>query len=137
MSEPLVLVDASIWIRYFRGHPADPQCALLISLIQQQRPVTNWLIRLEVLSGTLDEETYRIRDADFAELRQLELTDTVYQSASALRWQLQRRGVTIPVVDTVIAACAIQYDCALLHDDQHFRLIARHAPLRLHPAKTV
>ena len=134
MNEPMVLVDSSVWIHFIDRGPADPFYAPMVALLKDTRVATNWLIRIEVLSGTLTEDIYRMRDVDLSALRQLELTEAVYQSASVLRWQLLRRGATIPVVDTLIAACAIYYGCSLLHDDQHFRLIARHAPLRLHPS---
>ena len=134
MSEPLVLVDSSVWIRFWRNGSANPLCESVVALLKQERVSTNWLIRIEVLSGTPTEEIYRARDADFAELRQIELMNAVYQSAAALRWQLMHRGITIPVMDTLIAASAICHGCELLHDDEHFRLIARHAPLRFHPA---
>lgn len=135
MSEPLVIVDSSVWIHFLRS-PTDPPAAPLVALLKDARVATNWLIRIEVLSGALTAEEYRGFDDDISMLVQLPLTDAVYQSASTLRWQLLRSGVTIPVVDTLIAACAIHYGCSLLHDDQHFRLIARHAPLRLYPLRT-
>ena len=136
MNEPLVLVDSSVWIHFLRSGPGDPHYAPMVALLKGARVATNWLVRIEVLSGTPTEDSYRMRDADLAALRQLDLTDAVYQSASALRWQLLRRGATIPVVDTLIAACAIYYGCSLLHDDRHFRLLARHTPLKLHPLRT-
>ena len=133
MRKRLVLVDSSVWIHFLRTGDAHPTALTLQALLRQDLVATTWLIRLELLSGTPTEEAYRVLDADLAALRQLALTDTLFQAASLLRWELHRKGVVVPVVDSLIAACAISYDCALLHDDRHFRLIARHAPLRLHP----
>ena len=106
------------------------------ALIGQKRATINWLIRIELLTGALTAESYRELEGDLSALRQLELTNVVFQTACVLRWQLQRRGVTIPLVDVLIAACAIHYDCTLLHDDHHFRLLARHTPLKLYPLHT-
>jgi predicted nucleic acid-binding protein len=128
-----VLVDSSVWIRFFRTRTPDPTCSLLETLLQQKRVATLWLIRLELLSGTSTPDAYAALDQDLAALRQLALTDELFRAAGQLRWQLARQGVTVPLVDSVIAACAIVYDCLLLHDDQHFTAIARHAPLRIHP----
>ena len=129
----LVLVDSSIWIRFFRARTADPASHLLVSLLHDKRVATNWLIRLELLSGAPSENAYHSLDMDLAALHQLPLTDAVFHAASLQRWQLHRQGTVVPTVDSLIAACALYYDCALLHDDRHFRVIARHAPLRLHP----
>ena len=133
MPKRLVLVDSSAWIHFLRTGDSHPTALALQTLLRQDLVATTWLIRLELLSGAPTDEAYRLLDADLAALRQLALTDALFQSASRLRWELHRKSVVVPVVDSLIAACAISYDCALLHDDRHFRLIARHAPLRLHP----
>ena len=128
-----VLIDSSIWIRFLRAPAHDTIGALLESLLRQKLVATNWLIRLELLSGTVTTEAFEALDADLAALRQLPLNEPLFQAAASLRWKLHRHGTVIPVVDSLIAASAIQYDCALLHDDKHFRQIARHAPLRFYP----
>jgi len=137
MPDQLVLVDSSVWIRFFRARGAEPASTLLEQLLLEKRVATNWLVRLELLSGAPSEEAYQSLDADLAALHQLPLTDAAFQAASALRWQLHRKGLVTPVVDSLIAACAIYYGCALLHDDQHFRLIARHTPLHILPLRAV
>ena len=133
MRKRAVLVDSSIWIRFLRHATPDPACDLLTSLLRQKLVTTNWLIRLELLSGAPTEDAYHALDADLAALRQLPLTEPLFQAAGVMRWRLHRKGVIIPVVDSLIAACAIHYDCALLHADRHFQLLARHTPLTLQP----
>ena len=137
MPKRLVLFDSSAWIHFLRHSDSHPIALLLKTLLQQDVVATTWLIRLELLSGTPTEEAYHALDADVAALRQLALTDAIFQAASRLRWQLQRKGLAISTIDVLIAACALHYDCTLLHDDRHFHLIARHAPLRLHPLGVV
>ena len=137
MRKRLVLVDSSAWIHFLRTEDSHPSALTLQTLLRQDLVATTWLIRLELLSGTPTEEVYRVLDADLAALRQLALTEPLFQAASWLRWQLHRKGVVVPVVDSLIATCALHYDCALLHDDRHFRLIARHVPLRLYPLHAV
>ncbi len=137
MRKRLVLADSSVWIHFLRTGDPHPSALILQTLLRQDLIATTWLVRLELLSGAPTEDAYRILDADLAALRQLALTHALFQEASLLRWQLQRKGIIVPVVDSLIAACALHYDCALLHDDRHFRLIARHAPVRLYPLRVV
>jgi predicted nucleic acid-binding protein len=47
-----------------------------------------------------------------------------------LGYDLRRAGLTIPTVDIMIAALALEYDCLLLHADRHFEQIAKHSPLQ-------
>ena len=137
MPTRLVLVDSSAWIHFLRHGDSHPIATLLKTLLQQDMVAAIWLIRLELLSGTSTEEAYRALDADLAALHQLALSEALFQAASVLRWQLHRHGVVVPVVDSLIAACAIYYGCALLHDDQHFRLIARYTPLHILPLRAL
>ena len=135
MRKRLVLVDSSAWIHFLRAAGSHPTASALQHILQEDLVATNWLIRLELLSGTSTDDAYQSLDEDLAALRQLDFTESLFHAASRLCWQLARRGVAVPVIDSLIAACALHYDCALLHDDRHFRLIARHAPLRLHPLR--
>ena len=128
-----MLVDSSAWIHFLRAGDTHPSADALHDLLRQDVVATNWIIRMELLGGVSTEEAYNTLDADLASLRQLPLTDAFFQAAGAWRWRLQRRGAAVPLADALIAACALYYDCALLHDDRHFLLVARHAPLRLHP----
>lgn len=133
MRKQPVLVDSSIWIRFLRSRSQDATGALLESLLRQKLVATTWLIRLELLSGTPTREAYQALDQDLAALHQLALTNELFQTAGLLRWQLHHKGLVIPMVDSIIATCAIYYNCLLLHEDRHFSLIARHVPLPVHP----
>lgn len=93
MREPLVLVDSSIWIHFLRKRTADPPADLLSALLRDKRVATNWVIRLELLSGASTREAYESLDADLAALHQLPLTEKVFYAASLLRWQLHPRIV--------------------------------------------
>ena len=135
MRKRLVLADSSAWIHFLRTGDLHPTALILQTLLRQDLIAINWVVRLELTSGTPTEEAYRALDADLTALRQLAMTGALFQAASLLRWKLHRKGLVIPVVDSLIAACAIYYDCALLHDDRHFRLIACHVPLRILPLR--
>lgn len=126
-----VLVDSSAWVAFFRDEACDPQHPLS-PLAAEKRLATNWVIRLELLTGATSEEDYRSLEGQLRDLRDLQLTDEVWTSAARLRWILRRQGALFSVPDIVIASCAMVYDCELLHADRHFDLIAKHAPLKIY-----
>ena len=127
----MVLVDSSAWIEFFLHFQHEPTHPLH-ALGEEQRLATNWVIRVEILTGVKDEVAYAQLDKELRALRQLPLTEDVWERAARLRWELRRRGVRVAVPDMVIACCAIEYECELFHLDHHFDVIAHHAPLKLY-----
>jgi predicted nucleic acid-binding protein len=126
----LVLVDSSAWIEFFLHFRHDPTHPLQ-RLGEEQRLATNWVIRVEVLTGMRDAAAYAQLDQELGALHQLPLNEGVWVKAARLRWELRCRGIQASVPDVVVATCAMEYDCELFHCDHHFDLIAKHAPLKL------
>jgi predicted nucleic acid-binding protein len=52
-------------------------------------------------------------------------TNRIWESATELLRSLQRRGVTIPPQDAIVAACALSIDAAVLTFDGHFHAIPK------------
>ena len=63
-------------------------------------------------------------------LQLLPLSDKIYDDAAHLGYRLRRSGVTVPVVDLVVAAAAMEHNAVVVHLDSDYELIARHSTLR-------
>lgn len=50
----------------------------------------------------------------------LQATSRVWERATDLAWKLDRRGVTLPSPDLLIAALALEANAAVLTADRHF-----------------
>jgi len=101
-------------------------------LLRLHRIAVNDVIRLEVLTGALNEAQYAKLADTLQGLHSLPLAGAVWRRAERLRFQLRQKGHLVPVPDVLIACCALIYDCELLHADRHFDLIARFAPLKVY-----
>jgi hypothetical protein len=115
-----VLVDTSVWIDFFHGHPT-PAVAQLKNLLGQDEILLGDLILAEILQGVREHEVARVEKA-FAAFRVVPLVgETVArQSASAYR-TLRSRGVTVrKTIDCLIATWCIRNRTPLLHDDRDF-----------------
>jgi predicted nucleic acid-binding protein len=117
----VILVDASVWIDYFRGNET-PAVDKLDSLLLVQRLAVGDLIVAEVLQGFA-------ADSDFDRARQLlDKLPVVYLGGYRLAVQaaknyrmLKARGITIrKTIDTIIATRCIEDGYALLHSDRDF-----------------
>ncbi len=131
---PLILVDSSAWIEYFRatGGSAD---AALTSLVQEDGPViTTEPVFMELLAGVRyrrDRGRVSRTLSQFPLLPVRSLED--WEQAAGIYRSCRRGGVTPRAMgDCLIAAVAIRAGAVLLHRDRDFEAIARHAPLEVY-----
>ena len=131
MSSRLVLADSSAWVGYL-GRQRSTSSEGIGELLHSHRVAVNDVVRMEVLTGALNEAQYAELADTFQGLHVLPLTDAVWRRAERLRFELRQKGHLIPIPDVLMACCALLYDCELLHADRHFDAIARLTPLRIH-----
>ena len=120
MGPVAVLVDSSLWVHQLRksGDPAkrDRVNALLESGLAAWCPP----VRLELWRGvTNDAERKALRHYQ-ALLRDYEISPDVWARAVRLADRGRAAGVTVPLADLLIFACAKIHGLDLAHDDAHF-----------------
>ena len=127
-----MLIDSSAWIASLSGQPLTIKQEISGLLIPSQRAAINEIIRLEILTGARDEAHFADLKEQLLSIHLLPVTEEVWHLAERTRFALRRKGFSISVPDAIIASCAMVYGCELFHWDQHFDLIAKHAPLKLY-----
>lgn len=127
----MILVDASVWVDFFRGKPSV-QTDLLDGLLDSHELGIGDLVFTEVLQGCkLDKEFNEVRRL----LGRLELItlggeDIVVEAANNYR-KLRRLGLTVRgTIDVVLATRCIVSGHQLLHSDRDFDAFERHLGLR-------
>ena len=113
-----VLVDSSMFIHLLRQQK-DP-AAELSSRAQRMDLATCGMVQLEVLRGV---RIPRLREAlsRFMSVMLYAATDfRMWDAATDIAWHLDRKGITLPAQDLIIAACAQRLDAAVLTLDNHF-----------------
>ena len=115
-----VLVDSSLWVHQLRksGDPAkrDRVNALLESGEAAWCPA----IRLELWRGvTNDAERKTLRRYE-ALLPDYEISGEVWTRSIQLADGARAAGVTVPLADLLIFACAKIHGLEVAHDDAHF-----------------
>ena len=114
----LVLVDASAWIDYLRSGEG-PLSNQLEKLLEENRVALCGTAIAEVRQGLRPHEEGDVLDL-FETLPYRETTREDYDAAGALLAGLRRGGVTLPVMDGLMAQLALRYEIALLENDKHF-----------------
>ena len=120
-----VLVDTSVWVDFFNGHPSR-QAETLAELIREEADlVTCGLIVSEVLQGLRQSRSLSIIENHFREMDWLspKEPDTYVEAADLFR-RLRGRGLTIrSTVDCVIANLAAHHDAVILAKDRDLTMI--------------
>ena len=78
------------------------------------------LVRLELWNGARGEGEIEYLASLERELETLPITAEVWERAREMARACRRTGVTVPVTDLLIAACAAHHGASLLHRDRHF-----------------
>ena len=129
MNPEKILIDTSAWIVSFKKSGDAQLKEFLKNSILSGIAATSPIIILELLQGC---RTVQERDALEIKLESLDIlfiTSSVWKQAYELGFSLRRKGVTIPTIDLIIAAVAIENNSMILHHDEHYEMIAQHYPI--------
>lgn len=128
----MVIVDTSIWIDFLQDSESIYQERLKNLIGDNNTAVICGIILQEVLQGIKDNKSYEITKQRLSKLPFIDTNKETYLHASALYRTLRSKGITVPSVDTTIAALAIQNKMPLFTKDEHFTIVAKHFKLRLY-----
>lgn len=126
----LVLIDSSVWIDYYQPKTSEELKRAVKKLIEADRVATCSIIAVEVIQGTVSNRDYQKVSVDMTAFREFSLNRNVTKRAAKLGFDLRRQGITIPTIDIIIAATALENNCALWHQDNHYELIAKRTDLK-------
>ena len=133
----MILVDTSSWIHMLRpsGDPvvrSRVEAALTTGQACWCAP-----IQLELWNGARGTKERTVLRRFGHLLPDLPVDDVVWTTAFDLARRARARGVTVPAIDLVIAACAIRHGATLESSDSDFDLLASiHEPTNGPPSDT-
>ncbi|RLE22242.1 MAG: PIN domain nuclease [Acidobacteria bacterium] len=120
-----VLVDTSVWIDFFNGHPS-PEADTLAQLIEDEvELLTCGVIVAEFMQGIRDKKALEKLEFHFHDMDWLSPEEPkTYLSAAELYRRLRARGITIrSTIDCLIAVLAQDHGVFILAKDRDMRLI--------------
>ena len=122
------LVDTSVWIEALRPKGQQEVTRWLKEVLLREAVVLAPPVKTEILLGAKDENQFNELKELLDTLPLLGYEDVVWERAASLGFRLRRQSLVVPLVDLLIASWALVNDCALVHRDRHFGLIANAAP---------
>jgi len=127
----VILVDSSVWIDFFRGHPT-PQAERLDRVLGIEPLATGDFVLTEVLQGFTSERDFNTALRLLSSMTVIEISDRQIAIQAARNFRtLRARGVTVrKTIDTLIATRCIESGHALLYSDRDFDPFVEHLGLR-------
>ena len=123
-----VLVDSSLWVHQLRKSGDPAKRVRVHTLLETGLAAWCPVVRLELWRGvTSDAERKTLRHSE-ALLPDFEISPAVWARAIRLADLGRTAGVTAPLADLLIFACAQEYELDLAHDDSHFTQLEQLAP---------
>ena len=115
-----VLVDSSLWVHQLRKSGDPTKRGQVHALLENGHAVWCPPVRLELWRGVSnDVERKTLRHYE-ALLPDYQISPAVWERAIRLADRGRAAGITAPLADLVIFACAKEYGLDLAHDDNHF-----------------
>ncbi len=125
-----VLLDSSIWIRYFRRAGSPDLLSEVQEAITGRRVAICSVVTTELLRGCRDDEAFDSLREMLLGLVQVPVDAGIWEQAARLGYDLRRHGLPLSLPDLVIAQCAISSGRTLWHADRVFERVKQHTPLQ-------
>jgi predicted nucleic acid-binding protein len=126
-----VIIDTSAWIESFRPQSDRKFSNLVKDLILNGRVLIPGIVKTELLRGTKNKKEYNRINELLKGLEYLPVPDEFWEKLSLFSFDLFRKGITVPLIDTYIALLCIEKNALILHRDKHFDLIAQQFSLKV------
>ena len=120
-----VLVDSSLWVHQLRKSGDAAKRDRVNTLLENGEAAWCPVVRLELWRGvTNDAERKTLRRYE-ALLPDYEISTDVWTRSIQLADRARATGVTVPLADLLIFACAKMHGLEIAHDDTHFDELMR------------
>ncbi|RKY40373.1 MAG: hypothetical protein DRP81_09485 [Candidatus Omnitrophota bacterium] len=126
-----VIIDTSAWIESFKSGGDNKLKELVKRLIIQGDILLPGIIKAEILRGAKNLKEYERLNDLLNGLTYLAVEDSFWERLARFSFELFKKGVIVPLIDTYIALLAIENNVPIVHKDKHFDLIAQKTPLKI------
>lgn len=120
-----VLVDSSLWVHQLRRSGDARKRASVHALLLAGTACWCPVVRLELWRGVATDADRRVLKRYDALLPAYDITPEVWSRAVELADRGRSAGVTVPIADLLVFACAKVHGLELAHDDRHFDQLAQ------------
>ncbi len=115
-----VLIDSNVYIDLLRGRKDVVATLYDWADLRDRNLVICGMVRLEVLRGLKSLKAFQSISSLMDVMINVPSDNHLWSEATDLAWNLDRKGITIPGADAVIAASALRSGSSVMTSDAHF-----------------
>lgn len=119
------IVDTSLWVHQLRRGGDAAKRERVNALLESGEAAWCPAVRLELWRGVNNDAERRTLRRYEALLPEYEISVDVWERAIRLADRGRASGVTVPLADLLIFACAKMHGLDVAHDDAHFDDLAK------------
>ena len=133
-----VLVDTDVWSEALRRKKGKQSIYVdeLVDLIQEGRLEIIGPIRMEILSGMRDQETFDAFSERLSAFDARFIPSEVYILAARFFNLCRSKGIQGSNTDFVICACSVHWSIPILSKDKDYLLYRKHLPIEVIEPRT-
>ena len=118
----MVIADTSVWIPFFKRVDSNEK-RILDLLVDAGEIAMVGVVLAEVLQGARSVDERNLLEETLLALPYFEARQRTWVRVGQISSELLRKGITLSMSDLVIAALALEHDCAVYSLDDDFRKV--------------
>jgi hypothetical protein len=125
-----ILIDTSVWIRYFKDK-STPLSRKVDEILSKEEVYVPKIVIAELIQGSKSDREVSIIE-DFVEaFNIIDQSEVTWINAGKLSLSLKKKGKTVHLTDCYIAVIAKENNCHILTLDGHFKDIQKSLNIEL------
>lgn len=130
MNGERILIDTSIWIKYFRNKSAGLS-KRVDEILSKQEVYVPKIVIAELIQGSKSEREISVIEEFIDAFNIIDQKEDTWINAGRLSFNLKKKGRTVHLTDCYIAVIAQEYRCCILSLDEHFKDIQKSLAIQL------
>jgi predicted nucleic acid-binding protein len=130
MSPEKVLIDTSVWIKYFRDKPTSVS-KKVDEILSRQEVYVPKIVIAELIQGAKSEREISVIEDFVDAFNVIDQREDTWIKTGKLSFNLKKKGKTINLTNCYIAVIAKEYECQIFSLDEHFKDIQKSLNIHL------
>ena len=130
MNAENILIDTSVWIKYFRDKP-DGLSKKVDEILSRHEVYVPKIVIAELIQGSKSDREISVIEDFVDAFNIIDQKDDTWIKTGRLSYSLRKKGKTVNLTDCYIAVIAQEYDCRIFSFDEHFKDIQKSLNIRL------
>lgn len=130
MSPEKVLIDTSVWIKYFRDKPTRVS-KKVDEILSRQEVYVPKIVIAALIQGAKSEREISVIEDFVDAFNVIDQREDTWIKTGKLSFNLKKKGKTINLTNCYIAVIAKEYECQIFSLDEHFKDIQKSLNIHL------